>query len=119
MGGTSFTAFQRRAYPMMSHGSNITQAQYLALEPGRAQGPSPEVFSTRTDEMSIQHLTQMNYAQTVSIPVTATSNTVIFSGRITPTPDLLTLELGESADVNILQYTSSKFSFWQGGLVYR
>jgi hypothetical protein len=117
--GVSYMAFQRRAFPMLSNGCNLTQAQHLAIEPGGTVGALPEVMSTSTDEMSIAHLTQLNYYQTFIVPTSAESGDVIAFGQITPTPNLLTARLGDTLQPPIIEYTSSKFSFWQGGLKYR
>lgn len=117
--GVSYMAVQRRAFPMLSNGCNLTQAQHLAIEPGGTIGAKPEVMSTTTDEMSIAHLTQLNYYQTFVVPTSAVSGEVVASGRMTPTPNLLTARLGDTIQPPIIEYTSSKFSFWQGGLKYR
>lgn len=117
--GTSYLAIQRRAYPMLSHGSNLTQSQLLAVEPGGTIGADPEVFGTNTDEMSIAHMTQLNYYKTLQVFTSAESGDVIASGFLTPAPNLFEASLGDTIQPPIIEYTSSKFSFWQGGLKYR
>jgi len=117
--GVNYQTALRRAAPMLSHGSNVTYAQVLALVGGGLPSATPEVMSTSTDEMALRHLTQLNYLRTEEIYLGGEANTVVASGPLTPCPNLLTAEIGDELSVPIIEFTSNKFAYWQGGLHYR
>jgi len=117
--GLDYPTVLVRSTPMLSNGSNVTNAHVMSIMPGGIAGPTFEEMSTSTDEMALQHVCRLSYSQTALIKDTGEPNTVLMSGAITCAPELAGASRGAVLSVPSLTYVSSRYMYWCGSINMR
>jgi hypothetical protein len=117
--GLDYQTVLVRSTPMLSNGSNVTNAHMMSIMPGGVLGPTFEEMSTSTDEMALQHICRLSFSQTVPISASSVANTILMSGAITCAPELADAKLGSTFSVPGLTYASARYMFWCGSINMR
>jgi len=110
----------RKPLGYLNNAQQIEHIERMTLYPGSLNTCDTEHFGTTKDEMNISYLvTIMALIDTVTWSATQTQGTILSEGLICPMPILSANGTALSTEkwyLSPMEYFSSKFTFWRGGI---
>jgi hypothetical protein len=102
----------------MNFTSGVERIDVLGYNPSALSLTDPDTFATTNDEMTFSHIFQKySYLGSFSMNTGQEPGTILASIPINPCPNRLVDNT--TSQVSLLQYATSPFTYWTGGLTYQ